>query len=203
MMAFDWGYGDGGAMQTGGAPSASQPQMSPDAFLYDALRQSQTTSFLTPQAASDVAQNDAGLGIQNVKRGFAYAKAPMPSTVYTSTGLLTWKQLAGTTLQVQFSGRPVMVFIKGSLQRLTLGAAANECQIEARIDGAASGFIVPCWTSALPSSSAGVLSIPFSAWGIAVPSAGSHTFTMWAYAGTNNIVANATSYPYSIAVVEI
>jgi hypothetical protein len=47
------------------------------------------------------------------------------------------------------------------------------------------------------------MAIPFSAWGIAVPSAGSHTFTLWAYAGTNNIVADATSYPYSIAVVEI
>jgi hypothetical protein len=199
-MAFDWGYGGATASQV---DAAQQPQMAPDALLYDALRQSQTTSFLTPQAASDVAQNDAGLGIQNVKRGFAYAKAPMPSTVYTSTGLLTWKQLAGTTLQVQLSGRPIMVFIKGSLQRLTIGAAVNECQIEARIDNSASGFIVPCWTSALPSSSTGVLSIPFSAWGIAVPSAGSHTFTLWAYAGTNNIAADATSYPYSIAVVEI
>ena len=201
-MAFDWGYEGSGAPQVGIANQ--QPQMAPDAMLYDALRQSQTTSFLTPQAASDVAQNDSGLGIQNVKRGFAYAKAPMPSTVYTAAGLLTWKQLAGTTLQIQLSGRPVMVFIKGQLQRLTSGASAFEAQIEARIDGNASGFIVPCWTKALPSAStSAVMAIPFSAWGIAVPSAGSHTFTMWAYAGTNNIAAAATSYPYSIAVVEI
>lgn len=200
-MAFDWGYEGSGAPQVGIANQ--QPQMAPDALLYDALRQSQTTSFLSPQKASENAQNDSGLGIQNVKRGFAYAKAPMPSTVYVPTYLLTWKQLAGTTLQVQLSGRPVMVFIKGSLQRLTTGASAYEAQIEARIDGSSAGFIVPCWTKATPSTDASVLSIPFCAWGITVPSAGSHTFTMWAFAGTNNIAADATSYPYSIAVVEI
>lgn len=200
-MPFDWGYNDSGASQVG---VSQQPPISPEAFLYDALRQSQTTSSLTPQAASEVAQNDAGLGIQNVKRGFAYAKAPMPSTIYAPIYLDSWKQLAGMELKVQLSGRPVMVFIKGSLQRYDTSASAYEAQIEARIDGKAYEFIVPCWTKALPSTSASaVMSIPFCAWGIVVPSAGSHTFTMWASAGTSNIVADATTYPYSMAVVEI
>jgi hypothetical protein len=200
-MAFDWGYGATTAPQV---DAAQQPQMSPDAYLYDALRQSQTTSFLTPQAASESAQNDSGLGIQNVKRGFAYAKAPMPATTYVPTYLDSWKRLAGMSLQVQLYGRPVMVFIKGSLQRYDVSASSNEAQVEARIDGNAAGFIVPCWTKALPSAStSAVMSIPFCAWGIAVPSAGSHIFTMWAYAGTSNIVADPTTYPYSMAVVEL
>lgn len=181
-------------------------QMVDDFSIYDALRQSQTTSFLSPQAASDIAQNDSGLGIQNVKRGFAYAKAPMPSVVYTALGLNGWKAFPGMTLKLQLSGRPVMVFIKGVLQLMTSppSLAAFEAQVEARIDDNASGFIVPCWTQVPSSGDASTRPhMPFSAFGIAVPTAGTHTFTMWASSTTNNVQINPTSYPYSMAVVEI
>lgn len=202
MGFFDWGYGGDqaqGQPQSGG----TQPQMSPDAMLYDALRQSQTTSFLSPQKASDIAQNDSGLGIQNVKRGFGYAYAPMPSTVYAGVGLNGWKQFPTATVSVQLSGRPVMVFIKGVLHLLT--STAYEAQVEARVDGSASGFIVPCWTQIFSSADASSRPcMPFSAWGVCVPTAGSHTFTMWADAGTNNVeITSSSSYPHSIAVVEI
>lgn len=199
-MAFDWGYEGTGSPQVG--LGGDRPQMAPDALLYDALRQSQTTSFLSPQKASDVAQNDSGLGIQNVKRGFAYAYAPMPGYAYVAAGLNGYKQFAGTNVQVQLSGRPVLVIIKGTLQLMT--STAYEATVEARIDGNASGFLIPCSTVVYSSAdSASRSHIPFCTYGIAIPSAGSHTFTMWASSTSNNVQINPTSYGYSIAVVEI
>ena len=179
--AFSWGFPEEQALQQNAG------SVDPDVIVRDALRSSATTAFLTPQSASPTAQNSAGLGVQNIKRGFLDLRVPYDSTVVgvdfqtTSTSFVdVGDELTG---QMVSSGRPVLVIIR---------AFASDSRITARIDS----LEVTGGTYGITPGSVG-----YGIW-VANPTAGSHTYAMQWRLTSGTALMTRESRP-ALTVVEL
>lgn len=182
MSTFDWGFG---VQQESLGESIPQDI---GTALQQELRKSQTTAFLIPQSASPTAQNDTGLGIQNVRRGFLDLRIPYNSSVVgidfqtsSSTFVDVSSELAG---RMASSGRPVMIILRAN--------ADSAARVTVRIDGdevtGVTGGVMP---------GAQGLGI----W-VAQPSAGTHTYAMQWKSTSGTVLMTRESRP-ALTVVEI
>lgn len=179
--AFSWGFPDEQTLQQNAG------QMDPDVVVRDALRTSATTAFLTPQSASPTAQNAAGLGVQNVKRGFLDLRVAYNSSVVgvdfqtTSTSFVdVSSELTG---QMVSSGRPVLIIVR---------AFASDSRISARVDS----LEVTGGTYGIAPGSVGG-----GIW-VVTPSAGNHTYALQWRLTSGTALMTRESRP-SLTVVEI
>lgn len=182
MSTFDWGFG---VQQESLGESIPQDI---GTTLQQELRKSQTTAFLIPQSASPTAQNDTGLGIQNVRRGFLDLKIPYNSSVVgidfqtsSSTFVDVSSELAG---RMASSGRPVMIFIRANTDAVA--------RITARIDG-----------EEVTGVTGGVMTgTQAHGFWVATPSAGTHTYAMQWKVTSGTAILTRASRP-ALTVVEI
>lgn len=187
MSAFDWGLGSGG-QQTVLPAGDIIPQSAQAAALADSFRQSSLTSFFPPQTASTDSQNNSGLGIQNVKRGFGSFRARYGGTFIGldfQVNSATWKDVgADLSGSVATSGRPVIIFIEGNFY-LNSGTTKD---ISISIDGN------PVADTALITNTGQF----FRSWST-TPSSGSHKYSMiW----RGNLIMPRSAYP-ALTVVEL
>ncbi len=138
--AFSWGI----------APPQDSDYSAPydaESAIRDSFRDGASTSNFPPQSASGTAQSAAGIGIQNIKRGFlnlvaAYdPSAPTSFTTSSTSYVLIDDDLAG---EVQTSGRPLMCFIRG-IASIPTGHAQFSVMVDGReiTDGDGLAFVVP------------------------------------------------------------
>jgi hypothetical protein len=174
MSTFDWGF------QPGSASFGESIPQDIGVAIQDELRKSQTVAFLTPQSASPDAQTSTGLGIQNVKRAFASKSTTDGTTVYVPTTLdATPIEVypSAITTSVFCSGRPVMVFFRATFLHLATYPVSNlEGEMEARVNNSTSLFVQPCKAEETVYTKGSAI----QAFGVVVPPAGSHSFSLWA-----------------------
>jgi len=181
--SFSWGFPEHQGLQQGGVG------VDPDVVVREALRANSTTTSLPPQSASPTAQNAAGLGIQNVRRGFLDLRVRYDSTVVGidfQTSSTSFSDVSTElTGQMVSSGRPVLVFLRGT-------STGDPCTFTLRIDSREVTGIA----SGVGSSATGG-----GIW-IATPTAGNHTYAMqWKVASGTAILPR--SYRPALTVVEL
>lgn len=172
---FSWGFPDASDNNEGAPNTPSQADV--DALFRDSLRNSAASSYFPLQNADPTAQTSAGLGIQNIKRAFTAKSTTDGNTVYTPTELNdTWTEVYPSVLSTQItcSGRPLMVFIRGTFAHLAeFGNRSG--RFEARVDKSTALMVQPA--DAIEN---GTIGFPTEAFGVAQVPAGTHTFSMWA-----------------------
>jgi hypothetical protein len=162
----------------------------------ESLREGSTAANFPPQSASADAQSSAGLGIQNVKRAFVNLAVPYDPAV---GGLLTTTstvyELIDDSLggSITTSGRPLMVFLRGTAQVPSSGYVTLSVTIDGDevTGGDGMSFVSPAFPK------------PFLGMFTLTPDPGTHIIRAVWKSATGSLVQMAKSSRPSLIAVEI